>query len=240
LNYCLPKTDIGFIIVQPIEHIMERKTTFIGHRDFLPSDIEQRLRFAVQKEIDSGCRHFIVGSHGEFDRLALSVCKAMRQIYPDIKIEVAITSFNQDYYDVETVMFEIEEVHYKRRIIESNKQMIDACDTLICYVRPNSWRSGAKEVLNYAQSNNKIIINIGEKMNLIKTIHEKFLERNPDADYNKLFSKTIEKERELSASLTFEQKSLLNQLLDDYQSLQLLEQVELIKFTLSSVKEVYK
>lgn len=86
---------------------MSRKTTFIGHRDFLPSDIEKQLRFAVQKEIDSGCRHFIVGSHGEFDRLALSVCKSMRQIYPDIKIEVAITSFNQDYYDVETVIFEI-------------------------------------------------------------------------------------------------------------------------------------
>ena len=75
-------------------------------------------------------------------------------------------------------------------------------------------------------------------MGLIKTIHEKFLERNPDADYNKLFSKTIEKERELSASLTDEQKSLLNQLLDDYQSLQLLEQVELIKFTLLMIKEL--
>ncbi len=77
-------------------------------------------------------------------------------------------------------------------------------------------------------------------MNLIRTIHEKFLERNPDADYNKLFSKTIEKEKELLASLTDEQKSLLNQLLDDYQYLQLLDQVELIKFTLSSVKEVCK
>ena len=126
---------------------MSRKTTFIGHRDFLPSDIEQRLKFAVQKEIDSGCHNFIIGSHGEFDRLALSVCKSLRKIYPDIKIEVAITSFNQKYSDVETVMFEIEEVHYKRRIIESNKQMINACDTLICYVRPNSWNSGAKASL---------------------------------------------------------------------------------------------
>ena len=137
-----------------------RKTTFIGHRDFLPGDIEERLSAVVQKEIDSGCRYFIVGSHGEFDRVALGVCKLMRQIYPEIKIEVAITSFNQDYYDVETVMFEIEEVYYKRRIIESNKQMVDACDVLICYVRPNSWRSGAKQILNYAKSKNKKIINI--------------------------------------------------------------------------------
>lgn len=139
---------------------MTRKTTFIGHRDFLPGDIEERLSAVVQKEIDSGCRYFIVGSHGEFDRVALGVCKLMRQIYPEIKIEVAITSFNQDYYDVETVMFEIEEVYYKRRIIESNKQMVDACDVLICYVRPNSWRSGAKQILNYAKSKNKKIINI--------------------------------------------------------------------------------
>ena len=139
---------------------MTKKTTFIGHRDFLPGDIEERLRFAVQKEIDLGCRYFVVGSHGEFDRVALGVCELMRQIYPEIKIEVAITSFNQDYYNVDTVMFEIEEVHYKRRIIESNKQMVDACDTLICYVRPNSWRSGAKQILNYAKSKNKIIVNI--------------------------------------------------------------------------------
>ena len=89
---------------------MTRKTTFIGHRDFLPGDIEERLSAVVQKEIDLGCRYFIVGSHGEFDKVALGVCKLMRQIYPEIKIEVAITSFKQDYYDVETVMFEIEEV----------------------------------------------------------------------------------------------------------------------------------
>lgn len=139
---------------------MTRKITFIGHRDFLPGDIEEQLRFAVQKEIDLGCRYFIVGSHGEFDKVALSVCKSLRNHFPEIKIEVAITSFNQDYYDVETVMFEIEEVHYKRRIIESNKQMVDACDTLICYVKPNSWRSGAKQILNYAKSKNKKIINI--------------------------------------------------------------------------------
>ena len=139
---------------------MGRKTTFIGHRDFLPSDIDERLRSAVQKEIESGCRHFIVGSHGEFDGVALSVCRSLREIYPDIKIEVAITSFNQEYSDVETVMFEIETVYYKRRIIESNKQMVDACNTLICYVRPNSWRSGAKGILNYAISKNKKIINI--------------------------------------------------------------------------------
>ena len=139
---------------------MGRKTTFIGHRDFLPSDIEQRLKSVVQKEIDSGCRNFIIGSHGEFDRLALSVCRSLREIYPDIKIEVAITSFNQEYSDVETVMFEIEEVHYKRRIIESNKQMIDACDTLICYVRPNSWNSGAKASLGYAKRKCKKVLNL--------------------------------------------------------------------------------
>ena len=139
---------------------MSRKTTFIGHRDFLPSDIEQRLSAVVQKEIESGCRYFVMGSHGEFDKVALRVCKALQKKYPDIKVEVAITSFNQAYRDVETIMFEIEAVHYKRRIIESNKQMIDACDTLICYVRPNSWRSGAMQTLNYAINKNKNIINI--------------------------------------------------------------------------------
>lgn len=32
---------------------------------------------------------------------------------------------------------EIEEEHYKRQVIESNHQMIDNCNTLICYVNKN-------------------------------------------------------------------------------------------------------
>ena len=155
---------------------MSKRTTFIGHRDFLPRDIEQRLKKAIKKEIDSGCRFFTMGAHGKFDSEAFYVCKSFRKDYKDIEIEVAITSFNQIKPDVEedefgkfvyekfegakTTMYDIEEVHFKKKITESNKQMIDGCDTLICSVRPKQYRSGAKTAMNYAKRKGLRIINL--------------------------------------------------------------------------------
>lgn len=141
---------------------MSRKVCFIGHRE-VPSyqNVEEKLTTAIQTEIDSGCRHFIMGTHGEFDSLALSICRKFRNTYKDIEIEVVITSFNKikkevikdDYYgdevftpysDVKTTMYEIEEEHFKRQITSSNRQMVDNCDTLICFVDESRYRSGAK------------------------------------------------------------------------------------------------
>ena len=58
------------------------------------------------------------------------------------------------------VMYEIEELHYKQQIVASNKQMINACDTLICYVRPQAWRSGAQAIMNYAKKRGLKIVNL--------------------------------------------------------------------------------
>lgn len=136
------------------------KTSFIGHRFLLPNDIEQRVKSAIENEIKLNCNSFIVGSHGEFDKIVLGVLLSLKESYPQIKIEVVTTNLNSSVVDTnwvikqkpkyEMVMFEIEELHYKQRIGASNKQMIDECDTLICYVKPNSWRSGAKTALAYA------------------------------------------------------------------------------------------
>lgn len=158
---------------------MHKRTAFIGHRDFLPQDIEERLRKAVKNEIDLGCKYFTMGTHGKFDINALHVCRILRENYIDIEIEVVITSIHQlepkkikdkfgeyiykEYEDVKTIMYDIEEQHYKRKIIESNRQMIDACDALICYIRPNEYKSGAKMAMNYAKRKGLKIINLYKK-----------------------------------------------------------------------------
>ena len=137
---------------------MSKKVCFIGHREVLYSQVKERLCVAIQNEIDSGSRFFTMGTHGEFDSLALAKCKEFRNIYNDIEIEVVLTSYhkvenkllktyknedceikmiheNYNYYDdVKTVMYDIEYVHFKKQITESNKQMINGCDTIICYV----------------------------------------------------------------------------------------------------------
>lgn len=57
-------------------------------------------------------------------------------------------------------MYEIEETHYKRQIIESNHQMIDNSNTLICYVNKKHNPSGAKLAMNYAKRKGLKIINL--------------------------------------------------------------------------------
>lgn len=146
------------------------KTAFIGHRQIFVKDISDRLTYAIQTEIKNGCTRFTMGTHGAFDKLALNSCRRLRQIYSDVQIEVVITSLNMikknsefdtaPYADIATVMYEIEDAHYKRQITLSNKQMIDTCDTLICYVNTSEYRSGAKTALRYAEKRGLKIINL--------------------------------------------------------------------------------
>ena len=147
-----------------------RKTAFIGHRQVFGKGAHERIMCEVEKQINLGCKSFTMGTHGEFDKLALSACRSLRKKYPDIEIEVVITSLNTikkdsefntaPYADVKTVMFDIEEAHYKQRITLSNRKMIDGCDTLICYVDESTYRSGAKTAMRYATKKGLTIVNL--------------------------------------------------------------------------------
>ena len=146
------------------------RTAFIGHRQVYGKGVADRIRNEIETQIKLGCKKFTMGTHGEFDRLALSACRSLRKEYPDIEIEVVITSLNaikRDsefaaalYDDVKTVMFDIEDVHFKQRIALSNRQMIDGCDTLICYVDERTYRSGAKTAMRYAKKKGLKIVNL--------------------------------------------------------------------------------
>ncbi len=157
---------------------MCKRTAFIGHRYVFDENIREKLYIAVEEEIKNGCNCFTMGTRGDFDKEALFICRELRQKYKEIKIEVVITSFAQikpiliyddvlgkevfkPYDDVETVMYEIENLHFKKRITESNKQMIDACNTLICYVDEKCCRSsGAKKMFFYAKKKGLRIVNL--------------------------------------------------------------------------------
>ncbi len=145
------------------------KTAFIGHRRIFAKTLPQRLIKAIEAEIKSGCLSFTMGVHGEFDSLALRACRKLRKDYPQLQIEVVLTDMravnnsgegNFPYSDVNTVMYYIEEAHYKRRITYSNRMMIDACDALICYVDEKAFRSGAKTAMRYAVRKGLRIINL--------------------------------------------------------------------------------
>lgn len=143
------------------------KTTFIGHRMIDYEHIRESLKNAIIKEIDNGCRMLFVGTHGDFDKLALSICRELRSKYcKDLEIKIVLTSLSilnkeeNPYFDVDTVFYDIENEYFKKRIIVSNKNMIDECNTLICYVNTNKFGSGAKLILNYAKRKGLNIINL--------------------------------------------------------------------------------
>ena len=118
---------------------MEYSVAFIGHRQIFDRDLESRLYSAVETEIKKSCKTFM-GTHGDFDIMALAVCRSLRKIYKDIKIEVVITRLAQirptivdhsyefgdevykPYENVETVMFDIENTHFKQKITKSNRK----------------------------------------------------------------------------------------------------------------------
>lgn len=151
------------------------KVCFIGHRDYC-GDVEI-LKKVIEKEIEQGANFFTMGTHGNFDSSALIQCKKLREKYKCLEIQIVITSFNSikkqllyddewgkeyftPYSDVETVMYEIEECYFKRRITESNKKMIDNCDTLICYVNANQKYGGSKIAMQYAHKKGLKVINL--------------------------------------------------------------------------------
>ena len=154
---------------------MSKKVCFIGHRRIGNSRLREMIKEAVLREIEAGCRFFTMGTHGDFDAMALSVCRELRKEF-DIQIEVVITSINTikqkvehsiwgtevftPYSDVKTVMYNIEDTHFKRQIIESNYQMIGACDTLICYVDESKLVSGARYAYQYAKKKGLRIVNL--------------------------------------------------------------------------------
>lgn len=67
------------------------KTAFIGHRQIFIDNLDERLVEAIKTEIGYGCYSFIMGTHGQFDTLALLVCRKLRNEFSDLDIEVVFT-----------------------------------------------------------------------------------------------------------------------------------------------------
>ena len=147
-----------------------RKTAFIGHRQILGKGVFERVLREAENQIGLGCKLFTMGTHGDFDALALSACRTLRKRFPEIKIEVVITSLGAvskkngmefaPYSDVNIVMPDIENVYFKQRITMGNRRMLDGSDTLICYVDENAYRSGAKAAMRYAKQKGMTVINL--------------------------------------------------------------------------------
>lgn len=153
---------------------MKGRICFFGHGTLIEEKgkIKSRVKDELEKLINNGYNRYLIGTHGEFDRLVLSVCRDLRQTHKNIDISVVLTSlsilngtrasclYKEKYEDVKTCMYPIEEEHYKKQIIISNQMMVDDSDIVICYVDFTDRKSGAKMAVDYAVKQGKEVINL--------------------------------------------------------------------------------
>ena len=149
---------------------------FFGHKYiFNKNSIKESLLKTLNSLPFNEYNNFLIGCHGDFDSLALSTCIYYRNcINKNVSINVVLTNlsilnkndFNNskmEFYKQNgctTMLYDIEQQHYKNRITYTNKKMVDNSDLIICYVDMKSYKSGAKTAINYAKKQNKQIINL--------------------------------------------------------------------------------
>lgn len=163
-----------------------KSIAFFGHRAIYNDDIiSERLNNTLKSVISKGFSRLIVGSHGDFDKLALSVClNYKKSIDNEIQINVVLTNLSSlnrgkrgySQADIvndmgcEPIFYDVEEEHYKNRITVCNKKMVDDSDLIICYVDMRKYVSGAKKAVNYALKQNKRVINLFMEEDIVRTI----------------------------------------------------------------------
>lgn len=158
----------GYII-----NMITKTCSLFGHRRMWLNDgIKEKLKNELTKQIENGFVRFLIGTHGDFDSLALSVLRSLKQKYQYLQIGLVFTSlyaFQKKYNgysvadlysDCEIFMYPIEEEYYKRQIIISNRYMINESDLVVCYVNPKTYQSGSKLAMKYAIKQNKKVINL--------------------------------------------------------------------------------
>lgn len=112
--------------------------TFFGHRDAPPwirASLRDTLVSLIEKE---NATLFYVGNHGDFDRIALSVLRSLKSIYPHIRfcMVLAYMPHQQNFPpDVETLL-PAQSVQSPPRFAIENRNcwMLENSDTVITYV----------------------------------------------------------------------------------------------------------
>lgn len=139
-----------------------KSCSFFGHRNVLDK-IDESLFMQIEYAINTlGVNTFYVGGYGEFDNKVVEVIGKIKNIYPDIKLLLAVAylpikEYDTMYYDG-TIFFDGLEFGVKRFAIgKRNRLMVDASDVIICYITHN--HGGAYTASNYAKKMGKVILN---------------------------------------------------------------------------------
>ncbi len=149
--------------------------SLFGHRiiedfQFVEDKLYELLRIIVQKGTEV---EFLVGRNGDFDLMAASVIRRLKKEadngnifltlvlpYESAELRSNAEAF-ESYYD----SIEICSVtrNFKYAIVARNRDMVDRSDIVVAYVKTES--GGAYQALEYAQKNQKRVINLYHSAN---------------------------------------------------------------------------
>mgnify|MGYP003290355059 CR=1 FL=1 len=116
---------------------------FIGHRD-TPDSIQKKLNESVEYLWRKcGVTQFVVGHHGNFDRMAINAVNQAKIKNPELYAYILLESYTprpdttvflpgcfDDYY----LPNNIELVHPRYAIEKANRRMLQECHYLVAYV----------------------------------------------------------------------------------------------------------
>ena len=111
---------------------------FAGHRyEWQSIGVEEKLLQVLEELINKGYTIFYDGNYGAFDNKCRNAILKLKNKYPNIKLVLILTYYHHDkekypipsYYD-DTILPEIEDLHYKQKITKRNEWIIDNCDLL--------------------------------------------------------------------------------------------------------------
>ena len=140
---------------------MDNKVCFLFGHATTPDAVRPLIEAAAERHyLEYGIRTFIVGNRGNFDSYAATAIKNLKQQYKDITLLLLLAyhpaerstylsdGFDNSYYPP------LENVPRQFAIIRANQYMVNATDSIICYVKnPGNTRN----LLAYAKGRQKKI-----------------------------------------------------------------------------------
>lgn len=137
---------------------------FFGHRLWHVLSFDTLFSFVKNLVEEKNITRFLVGNHGKFDALAREVCLRIAEIYPHIEICFVENGKEKHQFpigvNVKILNYFVEQFHFKARITQTNRCIVDDCDIVVCWVDMNIVNSGARRAVVYAQKQGKEIFNL--------------------------------------------------------------------------------
>lgn len=169
-----------YIIIKNGGAVM-RSCALFGHRVVFEEEaVYKRLIEKLQTLVDEGFDHFLIGTHGDFDRIGLGALRWVRYNYKKIKIKLVFSGtkllgsrskkgYLEDWLcDVETTSYFVEDRHFKNRITITNQNMIDDCAMVLCLYDLTVHSVGVANAVKYAKKRGKRVINLFSEKEYLK------------------------------------------------------------------------